>query len=308
MKKSLLLFGLFLLVFLCVWNRAQYENFPTQKGEFLGQRPPGTTPEIFAPGIFSLVEGEFGLSFSPDGRECFFALKEPSGRETMKFMESQNSIWTPPQNVPFVSSFNDCDPYFSSDGQRLYFLSSRPKKGRAARDWDIWYVEKNKEGWSDPVNMEPPVNSVVDEYYVSFTKDGTIYFASNRSGGLGSFDIYRCKLTNGLYSRAENLGKAINSEHIEHDPFIAPDESYLLFTSVDRPDGFGTGDLYISFREKNGTWSKAKNLGKAFNTSGYDFCPMVSHKENYFFFTRNGTIYWVRIEAVLSMKEKPTDH
>ena len=160
------------------------------------------------------------------------------------------------------------------------------------------YVEKAGAGWSEAINIGPPVNSDVDEYYVSLTKDGTIYFASNRAGGLGSFDIYKSELVDGHYAKPENLGTTINTKYLEHDPFIAPDESYLLFTSVDRPGGFGSGDLYISTRRKDGTWTEAKNLGKAFNTNGYDFCPIVSPDGKYFFFTRKGDIYWVSIEAI----------
>jgi Tol biopolymer transport system component len=139
----------------------------------------------------------------------------------------------------------------------------------------------------------------VDEYYVSLTKDGTIYFASNRDGGIGSFDIYRSRCVDGRYIKPENLGNAVNSKYLEHDPFIAPDESYILYTSVDRPGGFGTGDLYISWRNKDGTWNKAKNLGKTFNTSGYDFCPIVSPDSKYFFFTRRGDIYWVGLDLLM---------
>jgi Tol biopolymer transport system component len=256
-------------------------------------------PEVFAPGIVSTAQGEFNAAFSPDGKEFYFSVNEPGGRETMKFMTLENDRWTPPRPVPFVSRQNDCDPIFSYDGTKLYFISTRPKKDRGrSRDWDIWYVERTQAGWSEPINIGPPVNSEVDEYYVSHTKDGTIYFASNRAGGLGSFDIYRSRLMDGQYARPENLGGAINTKHLEHDPFIAPDESYLLFASVDRPGGFGTGDLYISTRRKDGSWSKAKNLGKVFNTNGYDFCPIVSPDGKYFFFTRRGDIYWVRIEAI----------
>jgi Tol biopolymer transport system component len=256
-------------------------------------------PEVFARGIISTARGEFNAAFSPDGKEFFFSVNESGGRETMKFMTQKNDQWTSPQPAPFVSPQNDCDPIFSHDGSRLYFISTRPKKDRpSSRDWDIWFVERTGKGWSEPKNIGPPINSEVDEYYVSLTKDGTIYFASNRDGGLGSFDIYRSQFVDGQYAKPKNLGAAVNTKHLEHDPFIAPDESYLLFTSVDRPGGFGTGDLYISSRRKNGTWSEAKNLGKTFNTNGYDFCPIVSPDGKYFFFTRKGDIYWVRIEAI----------
>ncbi len=304
MKKKTFLAGFFLLVSLFVWNWAQNEEFPVLKGEYLGQKPPGTVPEVFAPGIVSTRIGEFNAAFSPDGKEFYFSVNERSGRETMKFMTCKNDQWTPPQPVSFVSPQNDCDPLFSFDGRRLYFISTRPKKDRAgSRDWDIWYVEKTDTGWSKPINIGPPVNSEVDEYYVSLTQHGTIYFASNRAGGLGSFDIYRSRFVDGQYTKPENLGDSINTRHLEHDPFIAPDESYLLFTSVDRPEGFGTGDLYISSRKKDGTWTKSKNLGKAFNSSGYDFCPIVSPDGKYFFFTRKGDIYWASMAAIQELFE-----
>jgi Tol biopolymer transport system component len=299
MKKKIFLAGFFLLVSIFMWNWAQNEEFPVLNGEYLGQKLPGMSPEIFAQGIVSTAQGEFNAAFSPDGKEFYFSVNEPGGRETMRFMTQENDRWTPPQPAPFVSPQNDCDPIFSFDGRRLYFISTRPKKERSrSRDWDIWYVEKIDGGWSEPINIGSPVNSDVDEYYVSLTKDGTIYFASNRAGGLGSFDIYRSRLVEGQYAKPENLGAAINTKYLEHDPFIAPDESYILFTSVDRPGGFGTGDLYISTRQKDGTWTKSKNLGKAFNTNGYDFCPIVSPDGKYFFFTRKGDIFWVCVEAI----------
>ena len=299
MKTKVSLIGIVILISAFVWSVAQNEKFPVLKGEYLGQKPPGIKPEVFAPGIVSTTQGEFNAAFSPDGKEFYFSVNEPSGRETMKFMTRKDNQWTPPQAVPFVSSQNDCDPLFSFDGQRLYFISTRPKKEKAgSSDWNIWYVERTDADWSEPINIGPPVNSDVDEYYVSLTKDGTIYFASNRAGGLGSFDIYRSRFVDGHYAKPENLGASINTKYLEHDPFIAPDESYILFTSVDRPEGFGTGDLYISSRRKDGTWTKSKNMGKAFNTSGYDFCPIVSPDGKYFFFTRRGDIYWVSVEAI----------
>jgi Tol biopolymer transport system component len=268
-------------------------------GDYLGQDPPGAVPEIFARGIVSTQRHEFNAAFSPDGREFFFSVSESSGRETMMRMVRMEGQWSRPQAATFVCAGNDCDPFFTPDGRRLYFISTRPKsEGGKSKDWDIWYVDHTSEGWSQPVNIGPPINSAYDEYYVSLTTQGTVYFASNRPGGLGSFDIYRSRFVEGQYVEPENLGAEVNSPHLEHDPYISPDERYMIFTSVNRPGGFGEGDLYISTRHKDGSWTRSENLGKAFNTSGYDFCPMVSPDGKYFFFTRQGDIYWVSMQAI----------
>ncbi len=304
MIKKAFLAGSLLLVIIFTGNGAQSDEFPVLKGAYLGQKPPGKTPEIFAPGIVSTNKPEFNAAFSLDGKELFFSVNEPSGRETMMFMKCENNQWAPPRSAPFVSPQNDCDPFFSHDGRRLYFISTRPEKNdKESKDWDIWYVERTATGWSEPRNIGPPVNSPQDEYYVSLTREGTIYFASNRAGGYGSFDIYRSRFVDGRYLKPENLGPSINTKYLEHDPLIAPDEGYILFTSVNKPGGFGSGDLYVSFRKKDGSWTEAQNLGKAFNTSSYDFCPMVSPDGRYFFFTSKGDIYWVSMEAVLELKK-----
>jgi len=298
MKKIAVLLGLFALV-------SGFVLTVIQDKSYLGQTPPGIKPMVFAPGLVSTPATEFNAAFSPDGNWFFYSVNL-GGRETMKYMQYSNNRWTAPKFASFLSPQNDCDPFFSHDGNRLYFISTRPKKDQPlSEDWDIWYVERAASGWSEPINIGPPVNSDNDEYYVSFTRDGTIYFASDREGGLGSFDIYQSRFVDGQFVAPENLGNSVNSRFLEHDPFIAPDESYIIFTSVDRPEGFGTGDLYISFRKNEGTWSDAENMGKSFNTRGYDFCPIVSPDEKYFFFTRQGDIFWVQAEVLQQFKRYP---
>ena len=104
--------------------------------------------------------------------------------------------------------------------------------------------------------------------YRILTKDGTMYFFSNRKGGFGKSDIYHSRLENGEYKVVKNLSSPVNSEFSDYDSFIAPDESYLIFSS-DRPGGYGKyNDIYITFRKKDGTWTEPKNLGYDFRDSG----------------------------------------
>lgn len=257
-------------------------------GDWLGQQPPGMTPELFAPGIVSTGADELNAVFSPDGAEFLFTVKTPDRvRHTLMFVERHGEEWTAPRTLPFSGSYSDADPAFAPDGNRIYFISMRPLEGEGPprEDWDLWAVERTESGWGEPWNLGPPVNTDSLEVYPSVAADGTLYFSSGRPGGLGQNDIYRSRLVDGAFSEPENLGEAINSEHSEGDLFIAPDESYIVFVSSGRPDSLGRGDLYVSFHAEDGTWSPAINLGQEINSRWTEYCPSVSPDGKYLFFT-----------------------
>jgi hypothetical protein len=134
------------------------------------------------------------------------------------------------------------------------------------------------------------VNSGKSQIYPTVTRDGTLYFQAVREAGYGKADIYRSRLLDGVYQTPESIGPVINSEKCEGDVFIADDESYLIVSISSRKDGFGAGDLYISFRDLNDSWSPRKNMGSAINSDKRDFCPMVTPDGKYFFFTSNGLV------------------
>ena len=157
-------------------------------------------------------------------------------------------------------------------------------------DHDIWYVEKTENGWSDPINAGPNINSNGSEYYISFTNDGTMYFSSNREA-LSNFDIYSSKILDEEFQKAIPLDDSINTAHYEADVFVDPDESYIIFCA-NRPKGLGMGDLYISFKNADGTWSQSKNMGEPINSGYHELCPFVSKDGKYLFYTSNEDIYF----------------
>jgi ankyrin repeat protein len=279
-------------------------HFPTLKGEYLGQRKPGEKPELFACGIISSVDWEHSSpSFSPDGREVFWT----SISEGMKIfrMRLENGCWTAPEPAPFTG-YDDCYPRFSPDGRRLYYVSYRPlNKGEKNSGWGInlWLVERTGKGWPEPRPVGPPFDTG-NIFGFSMTDDATFYYTD---GGTG-FDLYRSKLVGGRYAGPDKLSDMINSEGMEDEPFIAPDESYLIFTSM-RPGGFGGADLYTSFRRKDGSWTEAENLGSRINTPGAERFPSVTRDGKYFFFgsDRNGNrgdIYWMKAGFLNGLRPK----
>lgn len=242
-------------------------------------------PAMFEPGIISTGDMELNAAFTPDGRTLYFTKRTPKYQLWAILVSTLNGgRWSTPRVAEFSGQYGDFDPFISPDGTQLFFSSNRPAPGKTKTDFDIWMVKKTGAGWSSPTNLGPDINTESQEYYPSVSKSGTLYFSSNRDGGKGSGDIYRSKLVDGKYSKPENLGDAINSKYFEGDPYIAPDESFLIFVSYNRPEGLGDGDLYISFNQ-NGAWTPAKNLGAPVNSSALDFCPNMSPDGKYFFFT-----------------------
>lgn len=244
---------------------------------------PAQTAQIFVPGVISTPDDELNAAFSPDGKTVYFT-KNVGRKGVIVFSSLKNAVWSKPEVAIFSGRYSDFDPYFSADGKRLYFISNRPLAGASPKtDFDIWFVEKTNETWSTPQNLGAPVNSGTDELYPALAADETLYFSTNRDGGRGRFDLYRSKFVNGKYLEPENLGE-VNSPVSEADCYVAPDQSFLIVASYGRADGFGDGDLYVSFNQ-NGVWTKAVNLGAGVNSTAREYAPIGSPDGKSLFFT-----------------------
>jgi Tol biopolymer transport system component len=161
--------------------------------------------------------------------------------------------------------------------------------------------------WSTPRVLAAPVNAGQHDSYPWLSAGGTLFFFSNRDGGFGHGDIYSAKNWEGSSPSVENLGSPVNSSHHEVDPFIAPDESYLVFCS-DRPGGFGKADIYVSFRMAGDGWSEPLNLGDQINTKADEYIPSVTPDGRYFFFTSNSSgnrdVYWMDAGFIEELRPK----
>ncbi len=280
---------------------------PDEADNYLNQKPPGLHPQIFAPGLISTTEAyEFGSAFNREANTFYYGVRlTKDWKAEMHYTKLKNGKWTKTQRLELDTTYSYNDPYFSREGDKLYFISNRPLNGKGeAKDSDLWYIQGESDVWSDPINLGEVVNSSKDEYYISFSNSGTIYFVSNRhtkEDNPWDYDIYYSESSNGKFKPAVRMGESLNSESFECDPFIAADESYIIYCSS-RPGGHGEGDLYISFKDENNQWSKAVNMGSVINTEYHEFCPVVTHDGKYFFFTSNGNIYWVDAQIIATFE------
>ena len=268
-------------------------------GDYLGQPPPGAEPVVFAPGMVSTTDNEHSApAFSPDGNEVFWFANRPPGpanKEWLHFartMRRENGRWTAPSASPFDGML-----VFSPKGRRVYF---------ASRD-DIWVAGKQGGQWSEPrclglITRWPELKAV---YMPSVTRTGTLYFIGHAPGGLrNDFGIYRSDFVNGEYAKPQLLPRGINlAPFLNWAPFVAPDESYLLFSSNRRDPDNDPGDLYISRRLADGSWADPVSLGAPVNTPQQEVFPGLSPDGKYLFFCREtpgrgNDVYWVSTRII----------
>ncbi len=298
------------------YSKEKINDWPVLKGPYLGQKPPGIVPEVFAPGIISTDKSEFNSIFSFDGNEFYYTItNKEKKKDQIMYTRKVNNIWKKPEIAPFSGKYDDCDMFISYDGYRLFFISSGrilPGAETPTKSVYMWFMERTKKGgWSEPRLLEYPGN--LGGVYPTLTYKGTLYFSSQLKDSYGKRDVYRSQFINGLYAVPENLGSTINSKYDETDTFVAPDESYIIVTCHNRPENIdgGKADLYISFCKSDGSWGILQNMGKSINTENIEFCPILSPDGKYFFFSRiyrtdpnDRDIYWVDAKIIEQLKTK----
>ncbi|MCR8557050.1 hypothetical protein KXD93_05330 [Mucilaginibacter sp. BJC16-A38] len=249
---------------------------------------PSDNPKLFGKGFLSDGLSNRDFTISPDGDEIFFTMQQPRFlSSTILRIKKLNGKWGRPEVAPFSGRYRDLEASFSPDGKWIFFSSDRPVSGTIPKDnFDIWKIGRLANGrWGTPVHLDTTVNSDKDEYYPSVAKNGHLYFTVAASYGKGKEDIVMCRPVKDGYSKPVSLPEAINSPNYEFNPFIDPDEQFIMFSSQGRKDDIGGGDLYISRKDKNGNWLPAKHLPAPINSTGLDYCPYVTRDGKYLIFT-----------------------
>lgn len=256
------------------------------------QEAPG--PILFEPGLISTAQVETSSSFSKDGKELYFARstgKWGQGKSSSFIYRSvkQHGSWSPPELASFSGTHDDGAPHLSQDGNKLYFISSRPSDTDETSA-DIWVVQREAGGnWGTPHRLPPPINSPFTEYSPRTDALGNLYFASTRPGGYGQGDLYMAKSMTGGFEPPVNLGATFNSELGEWNLGINGPGDILIFEASQRAENKSSyGDLYISFKV-NGQWTSALNL-KELNTTGSNLYPYLTQGNDLLYYTSSATL------------------
>lgn len=278
---------------------------PFAKGPYLGQTPPGSTAEVFAPGLITDTRPRtweaFG-TFSADGNT--FCFHQSRG---IFITENTDQGWSAPTRIDIIRESHPAawSPCLSPDANSIYF--ARAKLKPVSRR-NLYRCDRTAHGWAEPQQLGPPLSSPSPEITCSIAANSTLYFGSGRNRPPGvTYDniIWAAPLVGQTWPRADHV--SLNHPQAG-DPGIAPDESFMVFTAMNLPGGRGQRDIYLTLRLPDGTWSKPRNLGPRINTAYIEHGPRISPDKEYLFFTRsNGwhplkhsaDIYWVALKEYL---------
>ncbi|NVO20180.1 MAG: PD40 domain-containing protein [Bacteroidetes bacterium] len=291
--KNLVLTSVMLLV---IGQFVFSQNIPNDS-LYLGQTPPGDSAIVFGAGTICLPDRrETKIVFSPNEQECLMGV---GMNNTFKILYTDfySGCWKTAVPAYFINNGRPIEPFYTPDSLHVFFTSYA----------DIYRSTDTNQIWQTPVMLASPVNSAYEEYHPATSLNGTLYFCSMRENPNGF--LYRSVLENGAYPTLEKLDIAINRHDSDqngaYDPFIAPDESYLIFSSV-KTGGYGQDDQYVSYY-KNGRWTNPKNLGPSINTDAIEYGSYVSPDGKYYFFSRPAgwgpnaaaDIYWIKIDDLI---------
>jgi hypothetical protein len=287
MRAKIYLVFVFIFVYNALIAQNTIPDFSKLNGPYLGQTPPGLNPVLFAPGYISTRNTEWTLTFMPGGNEAYYTIQGLNSYNHLICVKSINGIWQQPELASFSNPDHNADPYISPDGKKLFFWSNGPEKAgeESGNNSDIFYVNRIGDGWSKTIRLDSIINTKQWQIFPTVALNGNLYFTCNYSDTKGGFDVYKSEFVNGKYTKPVNLGDSINTSMLEQEPYIAPDESYLIFASDRHAPRTTNWDLYISFRKKDGSWTKAINMGDKINSPATDQAAIVTSDGKYLFFS-----------------------
>ncbi len=262
-------------------------EFPDLKGPYLGQEPPGLTPKVFAPGIVSTKDLEIEGVFAPSMKEFYYTRQRKGEEPKTHVIQYKSGVWQEP-----VEERRSGEVFISTDGKTMHLGND--------------YRERTASGWSEKKSLGP----LFEEFPIMrLTASAADTYVFDEREEIGT--IRYSRLIDGKREEPKAYSKEINTGKWTGHPFIAPDESYLIWDS-EREGGYGASDLHISFRQEDGSWGPAINMGEDINTEREDAYGSVTPDGKYFFFHTIdldegegiANIFWVDAQVIENLRHK----
>jgi len=269
-------------------NNRQF-SFPALTGPYMGQNPPGLKAEPFAPGITSGDGWQIEGTFAPGMREFYFTTDSGPNTPIMVIgFRQQNNVWKKHTQFRRTGEIT-----FSTDGERMFMA-----KGYRDRSGNTWSTRKSLGHMFDR-----------DDYGImrlSASAKGTYVFDDYKAN-----DVIRLsRVKEGKRQPPIKMGPMVNTGKYTAHPFIAADESYLIWDS-EREGGYGKSDLYISFKQQDDSWGPAINMGDKVNSEKGDTYASVTPDGKYMLFNRriddktdNSDVYWIDAKIIDELRPK----
>lgn len=265
---------------------------------YFGQKPPGLIPEVFAPGVISINgRNEHGTSFSPDLDEVYFSANKKDEETSIYFSKLKGNKWTPVKRANFTNGIKreELYPFVSLNDKRIYFTAL----DSIYSDEKIWYVNRSEDSWSDAIQLDSPLNDDL-VFYINQAKNGDLFYTSISKG-----KMYYAPNKNGEFPEVQEVELDFG-----HHGFISPSQEYLLVHTRNKEnEQRKDADIYVCFKEKDGTWTKPISLGNEVNSNGNEGCPSITPDGKYMLFGRDeedGTanVYWVSTEVIENLRPR----
>jgi len=196
------------------------------------------------------------------------------------------------------TQFPEYGPYMNPSNSVLIFTSRRSDYAIVGgmdyeQNEDLYYSMPDYvyDGWTDAQRFTDEINSRYNEGSACLSSDARylIFTRCNAPDALGICDLYSAEFVNGHWTNVKNLGPNVNSNAWDSHPSMAPDGSALFFSS-NRGDGFGRCDIWVSYRQLNGAWGPAQNLGPDINTIDDEVSPFFHNINNTLYFSSKGHV------------------
>ena len=305
MKQTYFILTLVLALFLngCKTKneKANNKESATIETAYIGQKPPGLIPELFAPGIIS-INGryEHGISFSPNLDEVYFSANKKDQDPSIYFSKLEGKKWTTPKKANFTKGkkVGEMHPFVNPTGDKIYFTAhdefTLPEHKESVK---AWYVNRLDNGWSDATQLDSPVNDDF-VFYSNQAKNGDLYYTN-----VSKWKMYYAPNKNGKFPEVQEVGIEVGLHG-----FISPSQDYLVVNTRNKEDTLRKSDIYVYFKEKDGTWSKPINLGSDVNSNFSETCPSITPDGKYLFFGRYNeeggisNFYWASTEVIHTLK------